>query len=163
MLGQGPLITNNWLIGCVHLISEEIKAVSSQKSNGEYIGGEVAKRISYFLEEITEFAAADELEDQVDALIDLIYFAIGTFTLMGVKPEAIFDIVHAANMGKVGPDGRVIRNDQGKIQKPEGWQDNFAPENRIRAEIERQTSTATCPVCKGESKKVFGLECPVCM
>jgi len=134
MLSNGPLITNNWLTGCVHLITEEIKAVSSQKSFGQDIGGQVAKRISWMLEEITEFAAADTIEDQVDALIDLMYFTIGTFTLMGVEPESIFDIVHAANMGKV-TDGKVSRNEQGKILKPDGWE---APEPKIVAEIERQ-------------------------
>lgn len=98
------------------------------------------QRVSFMLEELTEFIDASTVEDQADALIDLIYFAIGTFTLMGVKPESIFDIVHSANMGKVGPDGKVLRNEQGKIKKPEGWQENFAPEQRIRIEIERQTN-----------------------
>lgn len=129
MLDKGPLVTNNWLTGCVHLVTEEIKTVSSQKFHGQ-----VAKRVSWMLEEITEFCAADTLEDQTDALIDLLYFTIGTFTLMGVKPEAIFDIVHAANMGKA-TDGKVTRNEQGKILKPEGWE---APEPKIVAEIERQ-------------------------
>lgn len=85
----------------------------------------------------TEFAADNTIEDQVDALIDLLYFTIGTFTIMGVKPESIFDIVHAANMGKV-IDGNVTRNEQGKILKPEGWKEMFAPEPLIVAEVERQ-------------------------
>jgi predicted HAD superfamily Cof-like phosphohydrolase len=110
-------------------ICEEMKSIK---------GNEVMSRASWMLEELIEFIDAAHIEDQADALIDLIYFAIGTFTLMGIKPEPIFDIVQSANMGKVGPDGKVLRNDQGKIQKPEGWQENFAPESRIKAEIERQ-------------------------
>ncbi|MDR6884895.1 hypothetical protein [Bacillus sp. 3255] len=100
----------------------------------------VLDRASYMLEELTEFMRAKTIEDQVDALADLIYFAIGTYTLMGVEPEPIFDIVHAANMGKVGPEGKVERDEQGKIKKPEGWHENYAPEAKIRAEIARQSN-----------------------
>lgn len=118
----------------------EIKELSNRmKEYSKHEGGSpTCDRISYFLEEIAEFANAETIEDQVDAIIDLIYFSIGTFTLMGVKPEEIFNIVHSANMSKVGADGKVMRDAQGKIQKPEGWQEQYAPEPRIRAEIERQ-------------------------
>ncbi|WP_246021588.1 hypothetical protein [Paenibacillus zeisoli] len=78
------------------------------------------------LEELTEFAAADSLVEQTDALIDLIYFEIVTFTLLGVKPEPFFDIVHAANMGKLHKDGKPRFNEQGKIVKLEGWAQNYA-------------------------------------
>ncbi|QGR00171.1 hypothetical protein EHS13_20010 [Paenibacillus psychroresistens] len=118
-------------------LTQEIKALSKMQSDGQDLGGIVAKRVSWMLEELTEFAAAHTIEDQVDALIDLLYFTIGTFTIMGVKPEAIFDIVHAANMGKV-TDGKVTRNEQGKILKPEGWKERFAPEPKIIAEINKQ-------------------------
>lgn len=138
ILDKGPLVTNHWLSGSLWELTQEMKEISKQKFHGEDIGGMVAKRVSWMLEELAEFAAADTLEDQADALIDLIYFAIGTFTMMGVKPEALFDIVHNANMGKVGPDGRVLRNEQGKIVKPDNWEKYFAPEPKIQAEINRQ-------------------------
>ncbi|MFD1955978.1 hypothetical protein ACFSL6_17820 [Paenibacillus thailandensis] len=137
-LGIGKMVTNNWLIGSLHSLTQEIKAVNSQKFEDEQIGGKVGQRISFMLEELTEFAAADDVVEQADALIDLIYFAIGTFTLIGVNPAPLFEIVHEANMGKVGPDGKVLRDSQGKIVKPAGWKERYAPEPRIRAEIERQ-------------------------
>lgn len=140
MLDKGPLITNNWLIGPLHDLTNEIKAVSSQKYHGVDIGGLVAKRISWMLEELTEFAAADTLEDQTDALTDLIYIAIGTFTLMGVKPEPFFDIVHASNMGKLHEDGKPRFNEQGKIVKPDGWAEKYAPEPKIIEELVRQST-----------------------
>lgn len=140
MLGQGPLVTNNWLIGGLNDLTKEIKAISSTKYEGQDIGGMVAKRISWMMEELTEFAAADTLEEQVDALTDLIYFAIGTFTLMGVKPEPFFDIVHAANMGKIHEDGKPRFDEQGKIVKPEGWADKYAPEPKIVQELMRQST-----------------------
>jgi predicted HAD superfamily Cof-like phosphohydrolase len=104
-------------------------------SAGEDKENQVLQRSSWILEELTEFMRAETIEDQADALGDLIYFAIGTYTLMGIKPEQIFDIIHAANMGKVGPDGKVIRNEQGKIVKPANWQELYAPEAKIKAEI----------------------------
>lgn len=100
----------------------------------------VMQRASWMLEELVEFMEADTLRDQTDALIDLIYFAIGTFTLMGVKPEPFFDIVHNANMGKLHADGKPRFNEQGKIIKPEGWAEKYAPEPKIVEELERQST-----------------------
>ncbi|CDN45780.1 hypothetical protein KXR95_19770 [Paenibacillus humicus] len=102
-------------------------------------GGRALARASWMTEEIGEFLAAETVEDQADALIDLMYFALGTFVEMGVEPERLFEIVHAANMAKLGPDGKPIYNEQGKVAKPAGWQ---APEPLLIAEIERQKETA---------------------
>ncbi|AYB47151.1 HAD family hydrolase [Paenibacillus lautus] len=110
------------------------------KSMKDHKGGFVSNRASWMLEELIEFMDADTLEDQVDALTDLIYFAIGTFTLMGVKPEPFFDIVHAANMGKLHEDGKPRVNEQGKIVKPEGWAEKYAPEPKIVQELIRQST-----------------------
>lgn len=104
----------------------------------EGLGGEVVKRASWMLEELVEFMDSSDLEGQVDALTDLIYFAIGTFTLMGVKPEPFFNIVHEANMGKLHEDGKPRFNDQGKIIKPADWESQYAPEPKIRKELFRQ-------------------------
>lgn len=102
--------------------------------------GEVTTRSSYILEELVEFMAAETIEDQVDALIDMTYFILGTFTLMGIEPEQLFGIVAEANLGKIMPDGTVLRDDQGKIVKPSYWKERFAPEPLIVAEIQRQAA-----------------------
>ena len=58
----------------------------------------------------------------MDALIDTLYFTYGSFVLMGVDPERIFEIVHQANMGKIFPDGKAQFDPvTHKILKPEGW------------------------------------------
>ena len=62
-------------------------------------------------------------------MVDLIYFALGTLTEMGVEAGAAFAVVHAANMEKLGPDGRPILHPDGKIAKPAGWVD---PGDRMR-------------------------------
>lgn len=96
----------------------------------------VAKRASWLREEIEEFLAAETLTGQADAMIDTIYLALGTLVEMGVKPEALFNIVHEANMSKIWPDGKPhYRAEDGKVVKPPTWQD---PEPRLREEIEHQ-------------------------
>lgn len=81
----------------------------------------------------------EPLVDQVDALIDVLYFTYGSFSLLGVDPEPIMEIVHQANMGKLFPDGKP-RYDPvtNKVLKPDNWEADYAPEAKIKAEIERQ-------------------------
>ena len=83
--------------------------------------------------------AESTLVGQVDALIDTLYFTYGSFVLMGVDPERIFEIVHQANMGKIFPDGKAQFDPvTHKILKPEGWEEKYAPEPAIKKELERQ-------------------------
>lgn len=81
----------------------------------------------------------DPLVEQVDALVDLLYFTYGSFSLLGVDPTEIFSIVHEANMGKLFPDGKPHYHPvTHKVLKPENWEADFAPEPKIKAELERQ-------------------------
>ena len=83
--------------------------------------------------------AKQDLIGQIDALIDTLYFTYGSFVLMGVDPERIFEIVHQANMGKVFPDGKAHFDPvTHKILKPDDWEEKYAPEPAIKKEIERQ-------------------------
>ena len=84
------------------------------------------KRYAWMLEEINEFldaAKAQDIVEQADAMIDTIYFALGTLVEMGVQPGILFDIVQNANMSKLWPDGKPHYNEMGKVIKPEGWED----------------------------------------
>ena len=96
-------------------------------------------RTAWMQEELDEFVEANTIEDEVDAMIDLMYFALGTLVEIGVKPQEIFDIVQHANMSKVWPDGLVHKNEMGKTIKPANWED---PAPKIRAEIARQLEEA---------------------
>ena len=79
------------------------------------------------------------LVGEVDALIDLLYFTYGSFVLMGVNPDPIFNLVHQANMGKLFPDGKPHYDpDTNKVLKPDDWEKNYAPEEKILQELERQ-------------------------
>ena len=73
-------------------------------------------------DEVGEFFAAETLEDEVDALVDLSYFALGRLVEMGVVPGAVFDEVHEANMRKRRGELSKRPNSLGfDAVKPEGW------------------------------------------
>lgn len=57
----------------------------------------------------------------VDALADLVYVCYGMAIEMGVDLDDVIDEVHRANMRKLGPDGKPMYREDGKITKPEGW------------------------------------------
>lgn len=83
------------------------------------------------------------LVGQVDALIDLLYLTYGSFVLMGVDPSSVFNSVHAANMGKIFPDGKAHFDPvTHKVLKPDDWEARFAPEPAIKQEVDRQLRKA---------------------
>ena len=84
------------------------------------------ERIRHMLEEIEEYKEAKSVADEFDALLDLIYLAIGTARMQGLNLEAGWDRVHQANMRKIKKE---ITDDYGNISeyksgiaKPEGWE-----------------------------------------
>jgi predicted HAD superfamily Cof-like phosphohydrolase len=95
----------------------------------------VEKRLLWMQEELDEFRDSVSITEQADAMIDLIYFALGTLVEMGVKPDRLFEIVHSANMRKLFPDGKPRYNSDGKTLKPVTWED---PENELISEINNQ-------------------------
>ncbi|EGJ27162.1 Cof-type HAD-IIB family hydrolase [Streptococcus porcinus] len=79
------------------------------------------------------------LVGQVDALTDLLYFTYGSFVLMGVDPQPIFETVHESNMGKIFPDGKAHFDPvTHKILKPDNWEEQYAPEKSIKKELDKQ-------------------------
>lgn len=54
-------------------------------------------------------------------LADLVYVAAGGAVNWGVPLDAAVTEVHAANMRKLGPDGRPVWDGNGKAVKPAGW------------------------------------------
>jgi predicted HAD superfamily Cof-like phosphohydrolase len=104
-------------------------------------------RIAWMREEVTEFEEATDIVGQADAMVDLIYFALGTLVEMGVEPSRLFQIVQEANMAKRWPDGLVHRTDAGKVIKPPDWRDPRPEQEReIAAQARGADQTATCLV-----------------
>lgn len=83
------------------------------------------ERVECLQEELGEFNEAcqeQNLEKQVDALIDIIYFALGTLVMLGIKPwlfKKLWNDVQRANMAKVR--GTTQRGHAVDVCKPEGW------------------------------------------
>ena len=80
-------------------------------------------RNRFLWEELTEYINADELHDQLDALVDLVYVALGTAYLQGFNIDEAWRRVHAANMLKVravvASDSK--RNSTHDVVKPKNW------------------------------------------
>jgi len=79
-------------------------------------------RIHFLIEELEEYVNAETLEDKFDALIDLIYIALGTAELHGIDNKMFyegFNKVHAANMKKI--KGKSERSDKFDVIKPKDW------------------------------------------
>lgn len=76
-------------------------------------------------EELGEFTDASERGDvaeAADALVDLIYFAMGRLLEMGVPPGPVWEVVQAANMAKERGQLSKRPNSLGyDAVKPEGW------------------------------------------
>jgi predicted HAD superfamily Cof-like phosphohydrolase len=78
------------------------------------------KLITEEFNELTDAEYANDIVEVADALADIIYIACGTAVSYGIPLDDVFAEVHRSNMAKL-VDGKVIRREDGKVQKPEGW------------------------------------------
>jgi predicted HAD superfamily Cof-like phosphohydrolase len=91
--------------------------------------------VRFILEEISEYMKAYEensLVDAADAIVDLVYVALGCAHAMGLPFDSLFQVVHAANMRKQ-PADEFIRSTRGRqydVVKPLGW---TGPEGEMSA------------------------------
>ena len=83
-------------------------------------------RLKFLLEELHELkvdASKDDMEGILDALVDLVYVALGTAWLLNLNFAGAWKLVHEANMAKV----RAERPEDSKrgslfdVIKPKGW------------------------------------------
>lgn len=91
--------------------------------------------ISAIHEEINEFRAAHDADDfvgQTDAILDIIYFAVGRLQQMGLtrnQAQSCFVAVHEANMTKKRGAQAKRGNLESDAIKPDNWS---SPEERIK-------------------------------
>ena len=81
-------------------------------------------RTKFMQEELDEFATATTAADQFDALLDLVYVAMGTAHMMGFPWEAGWARVQQANMAKVRASADASDSKRGSswdVVKPAGW------------------------------------------
>ena len=110
------------------------KVRSFQKASGQVVNKkpttlevkEVQLRYDLMREENIEYQDAGLSKNKVeilDACADQLYILLGTINAHGLQDliGPAFELVHKNNMTKVGPDGKVLRNPDGKILKPQGF------------------------------------------
>lgn len=81
------------------------------------------ERVEFMQEELNEFAAAvntQNLAEQADALIDLVYVAKGTAVMLGLPWDQLWEDVQRANLQKVR--GVTHRGHAVDVRKPLDWQ-----------------------------------------
>ena len=81
-------------------------------------------RARCLLEEVQEYIAAKTLEEEVDAIIDIVYFALGTSYRHGFSFYDGWKAVHKANMSKVRAEKKEDskRNFELDVVKPHDWE-----------------------------------------
>ena len=107
---------------------------SFQKASGQVVNKkptdlevkEVQLRYDLMREENIEYQDAGLSKNKVeilDACADQLYILLGTLNAHGLQDLICpaFELVHKNNMTKVGPDGKILRNPDGKILKPQGF------------------------------------------
>ena len=70
-------------------------------------------------EEYLEAASKNDLVEVADALGDMLYILCGTILEHGMhyKIEEVFEEIQRSNMSKLGPDGKPIYREDGKVLK----------------------------------------------
>lgn len=63
----------------------------------------------------------DNREDLAKELTDLLYVCYWTAAKIGIDVNEAFRRVHASNMSKLGPDGKPVKREDGKVLKGPGY------------------------------------------
>ena len=73
--------------------------------------------------ELGEAIAAGDRVETLDALVDILVVTIGAINSMGADAEGAWREVMATNFAKIDRrSGKVLRREDGKVLKPEGWE-----------------------------------------
>ncbi|WP_018547393.1 MazG nucleotide pyrophosphohydrolase domain-containing protein [Streptomyces sp. LaPpAH-108] len=67
--------------------------------------------------EVAEVAVEGPLDHLAQELADVVYVAYGTALVHGIDLDEVIAEIHRANMSKLGPDGQVLRREDGKVLK----------------------------------------------
>jgi len=81
-------------------------------------------RYSLIEEELKELRQAlieRDIVEVADALTDLLYVVYGAGHSFGIDLNKCFEEVHSSNMTKLGPEGKPIYREDGKVMKGPGY------------------------------------------
>lgn len=87
---------------------------------------DVSSQILYWnliQEEYQELMVALKETEELDACMDLIWVILGYCKMKGWDVYGAWDEVARSNLSKIDiQTGKVVKNENGKVMKPEGWQ-----------------------------------------
>jgi predicted HAD superfamily Cof-like phosphohydrolase len=69
------------------------------------------------LEELNQAIKDKDMKEVADALTDILYVTYGAGHAFGINLDDCFDEVQKSNMSKLGPEGKPIYNESGKVMK----------------------------------------------
>ena len=69
------------------------------------------------LNELKEAIDKKDIKEVADALTDILYVTYGAGHAFGIDLDKCFEEVQNSNMSKLGPNGKPIYNDKGKVMK----------------------------------------------
>ena len=73
-------------------------------------------------EEYNELLAAQDKNEALDALVDILVVTIGAIHSMGADAEGAWREVMRSNLSKIDENtGKVNKREDGKVLKPDGW------------------------------------------
>ena len=112
----------------IKMVSEFMVACDQEVKSGASNVEDKTSSLRYHLmsEENREYLVACLQNNKVeilDALIDMAYVLFGTVASHGMTDEFMkgFSLVHRNNMTKIQKNGKVLKNQEGKILKPDGY------------------------------------------
>ena len=73
------------------------------------------------LDELSDAVADRDMVQIADALTDLLYVVYGAGHSFGIDLDECFQEVHSSNMSKLGPNGKPIHREDGKVMKGPGY------------------------------------------
>lgn len=80
------------------------------------------KLIDEEVNELHQAVSADDLNEQLDALVDILVVTIGAIHSAGFDGEGAWKEVMKTNFAKIDKDtGKVRKREDGKVLKPIGW------------------------------------------
>tara|TARA_B110000914_G_C15281782_1_gene362455 strand:- start:146 stop:520 length:375 start_codon:yes stop_codon:yes gene_type:complete len=69
------------------------------------------------LEELNQAIKDRDIKEVADALTDILYVTYGAGHAFGIDLDKCFTEVQQSNMSKLGPEGKPIYNESGKVMK----------------------------------------------
>ena len=94
-----------------------IEACDQQKNvNNQFLYRDLVK------EEYDEFIHAKDMEEELDACMDMIWVILGYCYMRGYNVNGAWEEVARSNLSKIDAlTGKVHKREDGKVLKPEGW------------------------------------------